>query len=112
MAEVRYQIGSDRQIVYKKGMEKLAKCYMRKRESCEKNWLLSLLLSIFMFGTLLKMAEVEGNGYLIVFAFPVALIPFAPLYYYGYKHRDCIEKIVDTPRYAYGNTNNRGWWKW
>ena len=114
MAEVRYQIGVHRQIIYKAGKESKGKYYLTKYEENMNIWPIFLLIAFCLWSIFSAIIDNLGLGelYLFCFGMPVAwLLGFSPIYYYKYKHNECIERIDVTPRYAYGNTNSRGWWK-
>ena len=112
MSEVIYQIGEDRKIVYKEGMRQEGLRYLRKCESFPGDmgyiWLLGLLSS-FVF----LLMNPNLNGWISILWMVIMFMWIFWLRdYYTYRHNRCIEDVVITPRYASGNTNRRGWWKW
>ena len=118
MPEVTYQVGIDRKIVYKEGMEQEGRYYQTRvnelKEWERSNPLINMLISTLwvIFGIFIGMTF-EGQG--IVYA-PLCCLalfwPFLPSIYYNYRHGRCVKEIIETPIHAIGNTSNRGWWKW
>ena len=115
MAEVRYQVGVHRKIIYKPGKDSKGTYYLEKYENCVNIWPIFLLI-VFTLGAIFNsIIEDLGFGELYFFCLGIPMawvLGFSPIYYYKYKHNRCIERIDVIPRYAYGNTNSRGWWKW
>jgi len=113
MSEVIYQIGEDREIVYKEGMRQEGLHYLRICESFPSeiiwySWLIGLFSSVLVVVNNPGMNPWIGVTWLAI----MFMWLFWLRDYYVYRHNRCIEDVVVTPRYVSGNTNRRGWWKW
>ena len=117
MPEVTYQVGVDRKIVYREGMEQEGRYYQTKvyeMEEWDRNPFLLVLISfLWVFFGAFVISRFEGQG---IEYFPLCCLalfwPFLPSIYYNYRHGRCVKEIIVTPIHAVGNTSNKGWWKW
>ena len=118
MPEVTYQVGVDRKIVYKEGMEQEGRYYQTKVNEMkgwdrENPFLSGVIYFLWVFFGGFVLTTFQGQGIEYIPLCCLALFwPFLPSIYYNYRHGRCVKEVIETPIRVVGNTSNRGWWKW